>query len=62
LVEEIYETTLGFFKIQTDAENDELVYVHTCVATYENQIWENMGCMKKKDFYKFISNYNPKKY
>ncbi|HUY00532.1 MAG TPA: hypothetical protein VMV49_13310 [Candidatus Deferrimicrobium sp.] len=62
MVEEIYETTLGLFKIETDAENNELVNVQTCVTTYENQIWENMGFMKKKDFYKFISNYNPKKY
>ncbi|MHA1279290.1 MAG: hypothetical protein ACTSQ8_19000 [Candidatus Helarchaeota archaeon] len=60
--EEVYETNIGLFKILEHPENEQLVFVQTCIPTNEAQIWEDMGCMKKKEFFKMINEYNPKKY
>ncbi len=60
--EEVYQTTIGLFKIKDHPKNGKLVYVETCVPTNEAEIWEEMGCMKRKEFLDMINAYDPKKY
>lgn len=59
--EEIYETTLGLFRMIAEHEGEDLVQVQVLIPGNVQQIWEQMGFMKRKEFFNMIKSYNPKK-
>ncbi len=59
--EEIFETEIGIFKIQAHPLNEDLISVKTKLPIITGEIWEDMGYMKKKDFFKLIKDHNPVK-
>ena len=59
--DEVYETEIGIFKILPDPTDEAMVIVKNYVIGPFISSWENMGIMKKKDFFKFIEDHNPRK-
>lgn len=60
MVEEIFETAIGIFKILNHPEKKDLVFVKTHLPITAEGVWEDMGLMKKKAFLKLIKPHNPK--
>jgi hypothetical protein len=58
---EIYETLIGIFRMITDLEHAQLVQVQLYVPGHEGAGWENVGRMRRKEFFKMIRPHNPKK-
>ncbi|MFX1298607.1 MAG: hypothetical protein ACFFD2_27580 [Promethearchaeota archaeon] len=58
---EIYETEIGVFKVITHPVKGNLVFVLTYLTGDTEEVWEDMGYMKKKEFFKLIKSHNPRK-
>jgi len=59
--EEVYETKIGLFKVRTDSEDENLVFVQTYLTLTSGGVWENLGWMKRKEFNNLIKSHNPLK-
>lgn len=60
LVEEIFETEIGTFKILSHPEKSNLVFVKTHLPLTHEGVWEDVGLMKKKEFLKLIRSHKPR--
>jgi len=58
---EIFETAIGLFKAVPFDRDENLLFVQTFLIHNGQGDWENVGYMKKKDFFKFIKDKNGKK-
>lgn len=61
LQEEVYETQIGMFKVIEHNENSDLLNVLAYIPDFRKGTWEDMGFMKRKDFFNLIKNHNPQK-
>ena len=60
VIEETIDTEIGKFKIMNHPKKSNLIFVQTHLPVTPEGEWEELGWMKKKDFFKMIKPHNPK--
>lgn len=60
MVEEFFDTDIGKFKIMNHPTKSSLIFVQTHLPVTPEGVWEDLGWMKKKEFFKMIKPHNPK--